>query len=335
MGFFDQETKFFYDLTPDRILDAVEAAGFRSTGYSLQLNSMENRVYEVGVDVEDYTLPPRHPSRFRVAKFYRPGRWSKEQILEEHEFLLDLSKEELPVVTPVKFKDGGTLGIAPGTDLFFSLFDKIGGRLNPEPSDEDLERIGRLLARTHIVGATKNAKHRLSLTPTTYGLNNLEVLLKLGVIPPEISPAYESAVKNLCRLSEPLFKTAALQRIHGDCHVGNVLWGTEGPFLVDFDDMVNGPCVQDLWLLAPGEDDESRVQFDIIVESYESIRKFDRSTLRLVSPLRALRFVHFNAWIAKRWDDPAFQRAFPHFGKDGYWAGQLADLRDELAQFDE
>lgn len=330
MSFFSNETKFFYELTPDRILDAVEAGGLKPTGYTLQLNSMENRVFEVGVEVDDYTLPPRHPSRFRVIKFYRPGRWSKEQILEEHEFLSDLKDEDLSVGAPMVLKNGSTVERSAETDLLFAIFEKIGGRLNPEPQDEDLERIGRLIARVHLVGARKEARHRLALTPASYGLENLDVLLKLKAIEPQLESTYARAVEELVRKSEPLFKGVQYQRIHGDCHLGNVLWGSTGPFLVDFDDMVSGPCAQDLWLIAPGDDLEAKTQLDIIVEAYESIKKFDRRTLKLIPCLRALRFVHFNAWIAKRWQDPAFKRAFPHFDSSGYWSEQLGQLKDEI-----
>lgn len=329
MSDLQEETQYFFELTPERILTAVERSGIRCTGRILTLNSMENRVYEAEIETEDSEV--KSPSdRFRVVKFYRPGRWTKEQILEEHRFLLDLRAQDIPVVAPLAFSGGDTLQKADEIGIYYAVFPKCGGRMPEEMNDEQLEITGRLLARVHNVGAAREAEHRISLTPETYGLKNLEYLLSAGTIVTEVVQQYEETVRNICDAARPLFKKVKLQRIHGDCHLANILWGREGPFLVDFDDMVCGPCVQDLWLILPGRDEEARRQMQVLLAAYESMRRFDRESLGMIESLRALRIIHFSAWIAKRWKDPAFQRAFPDFGSSRYWYEQLQCLREQL-----
>jgi Ser/Thr protein kinase RdoA (MazF antagonist) len=325
----DESTKFFNELTPDRILDAVERSlGVRCTGRAMALNSMENRVYELELELDE---PPRNPSaRFRIAKFYRPGRWSETQIREEHQFLADLQELEIPAVAPLAFVDGDTLHRLPDVGLWYAVFPKIGGRSPDELSDDQLAQVGRLLARMHNVGASRPAPHRIALTPETYGLTNLRYLVDGNALPPELRPSYVATVESICSLTAPWFADAGQQRIHGDCHLGNLLSGRDGLFFVDFDDMVRGPAVQDLWLLVPGRDEEAQRQLQVMIAAYEMMRPFDRRSLRLIEALRALRFVHFSAWIARRWQDPAFPRAFPHFGSGRYWGEQLADLREQL-----
>ena len=325
------ETRYFFELTPAKILDSVEEFGFRCPGRVTQLNSMENRVYEVEIELSDPSALKSPSDRFKIVKFYRPGRWSKEQILEEHEFLYDLERAEIPVVVPLKDSDGSSLRKMGEMEIYFTVFPKIGGRSPDELNDEQAERIGRLLARLHSVGAGKDADHRIKLNPEVYGRTNLAYLREAKLIPGELEASYQRVVEEICTFSEPLFKNVRLQRIHGDLHFGNVLWGTEGPFLVDFDDMVRGPCVQDLWLMVPGRDAYAQRTMDAILAGYEQIRDFDRSSLVLIEPLRALRFIHFSAWIGRRWHDPAFQRVFPHFGTPGYWREQVADLQDQLS----
>jgi Ser/Thr protein kinase RdoA (MazF antagonist) len=330
-----KETEFFYELTPDRILDAVEETGLRCTGRCLTLYAMENRVYEVEIEVDDPKALPNVSDRFRVAKFYRPGRWSKEQIEEEHAFLRELKAADIPVVAPVPLADGSTVGTMPGSGIFFAIFPRQGGRSPDEFTDDQLERIGRLLARVHAVGAERPAKHRLSLTPESYGLKNLEFLRASRSLPNEVEYQYVKVVEELVKEITPLFKGIKTQRIHGDCHVGNLLANDHGLFLIDFDDMVAGPCVQDLWLLIPGQDQEARAQHEMLLDGYTQMRRFDRKELQLIEPLRALRFVHFAAWIAKRWTDPAFPRAFPQFGTVAYWQGQVGDLQMQLQKIRE
>jgi Ser/Thr protein kinase RdoA (MazF antagonist) len=331
----DETTRFFFELTPDRVLDAVEAAGLRCTGRCMALNSFENRVYDVELESDE------GKSRV-VVKFYRPGRWTSEQILEEHEFLRDLKNAEIPAIAPLPFPDaspqaqatvpgaaGPTLRSTP-SGIWYSLFPKVGGRAPDEFSDEQLLRIGRLLARVHGVGASKPAPHRIRINPATYGWANLEYLLK-NWVPAEYAQRYGSTVRSLLSLTEPWFASAPQQRLHGDCHPGNLLLNGEGHFFfLDFDDMVVGPPVQDVWLLVPGRDNESKAQREVLLEGYAEMRAFDRSTLRLLEPLRALRFIHYTAWIARRWADPAFPAAFPEFGSHAYWADETADLEEQL-----
>ncbi len=325
----EKETHYFFELTPDRILNAVEALGLECTGRCLTLNSMENRVYEVEIIIEDEEI--RNPSdKFRIVKFYRPGRWSEAQIQEEHQFLLDLQAEEIPVIAPVVFEDGKTLHRMTEIDIWYTIFPKMGGRNPDELTDPQVEQIGRLLARMHNVGAVREAPHRIQLTPETYGLQNLEYLLASGLLPMDIESRYRSTVEEICEISAPWFSNAEVHRIHGDCHMGNLLWGRQGPFWVDFDDMVRGPCVQDIWLICPGRDDWAIRQRNLLIDAYDTMRPFPYQTLRLIEPLRALRFVHFNAWIGKRWSDPAFPRSFGHYGTPVYWLSELNNLQDQL-----
>lgn len=324
----ERETQYFYEITPDVVLGSVELAlGRRCTGRIMALNSMENRVYEVELESDD----PKAADRFVIAKFYRPGRWSAAQIGEEHSFLAELVSNEVPVIAPLKSSDGTTLHQVKDVPILFTLFAKARGRTPQELEPGAFAQVGRLLARMHAVGASRPANERVRLTPTTYGTNNLQVLLEGDWIPAEIRTAYVQVVEDIVTHSEPLFAGAKMQRIHGDCHLGNLLWSHEGFFWVDFDDMVVGPPVQDVWLLLPGRDEYAREALDGLLDAYESMWDFDRSTLALIEPLRALRFVHFSAWIAKRWQDPYFPRAFPHFNTGRYWYEQLNDLREQLS----
>ena len=322
------ETRYFYELTPDRILDAVEACGLRCTGRCLALNSMENRVYQVEVEVDE--TGGGLGNRFRVVKFYRPGRWNEEQILEEHQFLRDLAEHEIPVVPPVALSGGRTLARVGDLNIWCAVFPRVGGRIPEEPDRDQLEQLGRLIARVHAVGAERQAPHRVRLDPQSYGLDDLASLLEADVVPPGLRDRYRMVVERLCEITALWFERSAYQRIHGDCHLGNVLWGRDGAFLVDFDDMVRGPCVQDLWLLVPGRDEAARQQREILLSAYEQLRELDRASLRLIEPLRALRIVHFSAWIARRWSDPAFPRVFPDFGSERYWSEELSTLQELL-----
>ncbi|MCB0332180.1 MAG: serine/threonine protein kinase [Bdellovibrionales bacterium] len=326
----DESTKFFYELTPHTILDAVEEIGVRCTGRALALNSMENRVYEVEVEVDD---PQTFQSRFdayRVVKFYRPGRWSREQILEEHEFLFELAANDIPVVCPIRFSDGSSLRELANKEIYYAVFPKVGGRNLDELNREQLQAVGRLLARMHNVGASHGAKQRLALTTKTYGEESLELLLRSEHFPSELHESFSHLVRSLCTITESLLRDFPSQRVHGDFHVGNVLWVDERCFVVDFDDMVVAPPVQDIWLIQPGRDSYALEQRDVLLEAYETLRNFDRSSLVLIEPLRALRIIRFSAWIAQRWSDPAFPRVFHEFGTPKYWREQIGALQEQL-----
>jgi Ser/Thr protein kinase RdoA (MazF antagonist) len=313
----------FFALTPDRILDAVEFVGRRATGYALALNSLENRVYEI--EYED-------GSRL-VAKFYRPGRWSPQSILDEHAFLAELQAAEVPVVPPLALAaDGRTLGelTVEGGVIWFAVFDKVRGRAPEELDDDQLRQLGRLVARLHHVGSAHAAPARPRLDPDSYGGASLRILLGddplSGFVPPELKSRFGAAGRAIVDACARRWSELETIRIHGDCHLGNLLWGSSGPFFLDFDDFVHGPPVQDLWLMVPGRDDEADRQRALLVEGYDTMRRFDRRSLRWVEPLRALRILRYAAWIAQRWKDPAFPRAFPDWDEQRTWTREVAEL---------
>ena len=304
----------FFALTPDRVLDAVEVGGLRCTGRCLPMRAFENRVYEVELDDE----------RRLIVKFYRPGRWSREAILDEHAFLAELEAAELPAVPPMDLGTGATLAEIDG--IFYAAFPKVRGRTLDEADDERLRRIGRLIGRMHAIGAARDAPHRPRLTVERYVHEPLEVLKVAGVISVAFAGRYRDVALKIAEAAAPLLSRARAQRIHGDLHWGNMLWGTDGPILLDFDDFLVGPPVQDLWLLARGGSEEARKARDQLVEGYELFREFDRSTLVLCEPLRAMRIIYMSAWIARRWDDPSFRTGFPAFGTDAYWSTEYEEL---------
>jgi Ser/Thr protein kinase RdoA (MazF antagonist) len=325
-----QETQYFYSLTPERILDAVERSlGVRCTGRSMAHASMENRVYEIELDLEDRR--PRSLEHLVIAKFYRPGRWTREQILEEHRFLQALEAEEIPVVAPKLFVDGATLHTLPDAPIHYAVFPKVGGRSPQELQVEELEQIGRLLARMHNVGQSMQVGHRLKLTPDLYLHRNLQYLLEAHLIPETYrSPFHDLGHRLLERMKQQFLGVDSIQ-IHGDCHLGNLLQNGPHFFWLDFDDTLLGPAVQDLWLLLPGRDAYAKQMLQHVLAAYEQMRPFPHDSLRLIESLRALRMIHFAAWIGHRRDDPAFQRAFPDYGTDRYWGQLYRDLADQEA----
>jgi Ser/Thr protein kinase RdoA (MazF antagonist) len=319
----------FFALTPERILDAVELVGRRATGYALALNSLENRVYEA--ELEDGARV--------VAKFYRPGRWSREAIADEHRFLAELHAAEVPVVAPLVVDNAGnTLGDlhVDGGAIHFALFAKTRGRPPEDLSDDQLRQLGRLIARLHNVGDAHPAPARPRLDPEYYGAHSLRVLLGEDAlsswVPPELRARFAAAGEAIVAACARRWDELECIRIHGDCHAGNLLWGSAGPFFLDFDDFLHGPPVQDLWLLAPGRDDEAERQRELLVAGYETMRRFDRRSLDFVEPLRALRILRYAAWIAQRWRDPAFPRAFPDWEDNRSWHRELAELEEQRAR---
>lgn len=325
------ETKHFYDLKPEHVLDAAESLGYITTGRVLTLNSMENRVYEVEIELDSCSDNPS--DHFKIFKFYRPGRWTKEQIQDEHDFLWDLKDHELTVIAPEKFNNHTIFTNAQG--IYFSSFPKQGGRLCDEWTDDRLEQMGRLLARLHNIGKVKKAQHRIELNINNYGANNLHYLLSNNVIPSQYRSSYETLANSIFKTSEQLFSNISFQRVHGDCHHGNTLLGSHGLFLIDFDDMVMGPKVQDIWMVTPGRDDYSINQRNILISAYQSMSEFDHRELKLIEPLRALRMIHFSSWIAHRIEDNSFKRVFTNFGTDQYWEKELFDLKQQLALIQE
>lgn len=317
----------FDALAPEDVMDAVERAGGRCTGRYLVMNSYENRVYRFEMEDDD---PPV------IAKLYRPGRWSRAALAEEHGFLAELEEDGIPVAAPLPL-DGApaetpTIGETHG--LLYAVFPLIRGRAPQELGDGQIRTLGRLLARLHNVGTRTEAPHRPTLSPATYGRGNLELLLEHDLLPPEVRDVYAGTIDALLTRIEPMFLGVPNHRIHGDCHLANLVWTDDGPAFLDFDDMLVGPAVQDVWMLCPSYDEEGRRQRDVLVDAYVEHRDFDRAWLRLVEPLRALRFVHYATWIARRWSDPLFQRTFNEFGTLRYWQKEVNDLREQIARLD-
>lgn len=311
-------------LSPDTILSAVEGVGFECDGSIIALASYENRVYQLGT-----------PDGFIVAKFYRPQRWSNDAILEEHRFALELNDEDIPVVPPI-VTNGATLHEHEG--YRFALFERRGGRW-PELSTPD-ERIwmGRVIGRIHAFGALEPFRHRATLSVETLGWQAVEDVQKSGFVPPHLTDSYASIATDALDAVERRFDDAGAYRtlrIHGDCHPGNVLWTDGGPHFVDLDDCVNGPAVQDLWLFLSGSRDDMALQLADLLEGYQQFRDFDYRELHLVEALRTLRIIHYTAWLARRWQDPAFPRAFPWFAEPKYWEDHVLALREQRAALDE
>ena len=312
----------FHKLTPEQVLGAAEVGGRRCTGSFTILNSYENRVYML--EIEDGSSV--------VGKFYRPGRWSRETILDEHAFVRELQDEEIPATAPIELSPGRTLGEVNG--ILYALFPRVRGRVPQELDDEQVRILGRLLARMHAIGARRPAPHRLTLDAETYGRRNLDYLLSHDLIPAEARDAYVATVHALLERIRFHFTDVPLHRIHGDCHAGNLVWTGNGPAFLDFDDMVNGPAAQDVWMLVPSYDDEGRRQRELLIDAYRMFREFPAEWLRQIEPLRALRYIHYATWIARRWGDPAFKKTFTWFGTVQYWQREMIDLREQIASID-
>jgi Ser/Thr protein kinase RdoA (MazF antagonist) len=315
----------FSDLSPDCVLDALASIGLYGDGRLLALNSYENRVYQVGIE----------DGKPLVAKFYRPGRWTDAQILEEQAFVAELEEREVPAV-PALVIDGRTLHEFQG--FRFAVFPRHGGRA-PELDDPAvLEWTGRFIGRIHAAGAAKPFAVRPALDVATFGTEPRDWLLAHDFLPPELVTPWKSVVDQALEGVARCYERAgdvSLIRLHGDCHGGNVLWTDAGPHFVDFDDARTGPAVQDLWMMLSGERKDMVRQMGDILAGYEDIREFDPRELYLVEALRTLRLIHYSAWLARRWDDPAFPAAFPWFNTQRYWQDRILELREQIALMDE
>jgi len=313
----------FYGLLPDAVLDAVEQSGHRATGRVSALNSLENRVYDVELE----------GGRRVIAKFYRPGRWARDTILDEHRLLAALADHEVAVAPPLPFPDGDTLA-RTADGIFLALFPRAGGRDPDAIEPPDLGELGQLLARIHNVAASLDLGHRPVLSPATYGTAGLDVLLGGGFVPSALEARYADAVRRLVAVGERRFAGVRVSPVHADCHRGNLLTrmdrGRRVWVFLDFDDMAIAPAVQDLWLLLPARPADCPEHVDAFVAGYERFRAFDARTLGLVEVLRGLRYVRYAAWVASRWQDPAFPRAFPGWGTERYFSEQIADLHEQL-----
>jgi len=316
----------FSALSPDLVLNAMTNVGLSSDGRLLALNSYENRVYQVGIE----------NAATVVTKFYRPSRWTDDAILEEHRFIEDLADNEIPVVPPLRLIGTQTLNHLDG--FRFSVFPKQGGRVPEIDSRDKLEWMGRFIGRIHALGATQPYAHRPALTIETFGTVPRDYLLDHHFLPDDIEPAYRAAVEQALVSVHHCMERAgsvATLRLHGDCHPGNVLWTPDGPHFVDFDDSRMGPAVQDLWMLLAGERVERTRQMGALLAGYECFYDFNPRELHLIEALRTLRLIHYAAWIARRWQDPAFPIAFPWFNTQRYWQDRVLELREQIALMDE
>jgi Ser/Thr protein kinase RdoA (MazF antagonist) len=312
-------------LTPDTVLDALDSVGLRGDGRLLALNSYENRVYQVWME----DGPPL------VAKFYRPARWSDAAILEEHAFTRELFERELPVVTAAAV-GGRVLNEFRG--FRFAVFPKRGGRAPELEDPKTLEWMGRFLGRIHAIGALAPFADRPSIGIPSFGEEPRDFLLAHGFLPADLVDTWtrvvELALDGIRRCYDRAGAVRML-RLHGDCHAGNVLWTDDGPHFVDFDDSRMGPAVQDLWMLLSGDRAAMNGQLTDLLAGYEDFFEFDARELNLVEALRTLRMIHYSAWLARRWDDPAFPAAFPWFNTPRYWQNQILELREQVGLLDE
>lgn len=326
----EQQEHPFAQLTPDFILDALDSVGLCGDGRLLALNSYENRVYQVGIE-EGAPL---------IVKFYRSARWSDAAILEEHAFVQSLADQEVPVVPAMHMTENRTLHDFNG--FRFSVFSRRGGRAPELDNADTLAWLGRFIGRIHAVGAQAPYQVRPTLDIDSFGVEPSEYLLNCGFIPMELEGVYCGVIAQALEGVQRCFeRTGHIKqlRLHGDCHVGNVLWtdgeGDRGPHFVDFDDSRMGPAIQDLWMLLSGERAEMTRQLSDLLEGYECFCDFNPAELHLIEALRTLRLIHYSAWLARRWDDPAFPAAFPWFNTQRYWQDRILELREQISLMDE
>jgi len=316
----------FQSLSPEVILQSLESIGFEPTGRCVPLNSVENRVYDI--EVEGNT-------RY-VVKYYRPGRWTKSQIQEEHDFLYELVQAEIPVLAPIKNTKHESIHFFDG--VYFAIWPLRTGRIIEEIAEEDMIQLGRLIGRIHMVGKTKKVISRPTLDIKHYANVALQIIEDGGWISNQnLLKRYQSASKITFDTYESILKSSAVpfQRIHGDCHKGNLLYSGDGFSILDFDDFIEGPVVQDFWMLLPFGGKREEYERELFFEGYREFCDFSTSWLSLIEPLRGIRYIHYAAWIAKRWQDPSFPNLFPHFGTEEYWEGETKDLEKMGKTFEE
>lgn len=310
----------YAELHPSLILDAIESTGLRCSGSLFALNSYENRVYQVGIE----------DSQPLIAKFYRPLRWTTAAILEEHLFSKELIDLEIPIIAPLA-TDGKTLHEYQG--FRFAVFPRQSGRALELENLDQLEWMGRFIGRLHAVGACKDYQHRPRLDITTYGIIPHQYLIENHFIPDFLQATYRATTDALLeKMTQIVASVGNIRyiRLHGDCHAGNVLWNDEGPHIVDLDDSLMGPAIQDMWMMLSGDPEQIEIQIQCILEGYTEFHDFNYREIRLIEVLRTLRLIQYSAWLAKRWDDPAFPLAFPWFNTPHYWQTYVEDLKEQL-----
>jgi len=311
----------FSGLDPDTILDALETQGIFLQSGLLALNSYENRVYQFQAD----------DNKRYVVKFYRPARWTDAQILEEHNFAQELANSEIPVVAPLAL-NGKTLH--HHGDYRFTIFPSVGGRQFENDNLDQLEWMGRFIGRIHRVSQAKTFKQRPDIDTQSYLDEPRQVLENSTLLPDHLKTAFFAILNPVITAASSAYKTTDVIRLHGDCHPGNILW-RDGPTFVDLDDCRMGPAIQDLWMMLSGDRQQQLLQLDTLIEAYEEFQPFNTNQLALIEPLRAMRMVHYMAWLSRRWEDPAFPRAFPWFADDKYWEGQILALKEQLSAMQE
>ncbi len=311
----------FSGLSPDLILDAIESIGIRVESGLLALNSYENRVYQfIAQDQQRY-----------VVKFYRPQRWSQAQIQEEHDFSMELAAHEIPVVAPLQHHQQS---LHSYKGYYFALFNSVGGRQFEVDNLDQLEWMGRFIGRIHAVAKSQKFVHRPSLTVNEHLIQPEQTLRTSALIPSHLHQAFFTILEQVIELTQQRYFTCSTIRLHGDCHPGNILW-RDGPTFVDLDDCRSGPAIQDLWMMLSGDRHQQFMQMDTLVCAYEEFASFDNTQLALIEPLRAMRMIHYMAWLSKRWQDPAFPQAFPWFGEDKYWEQQILALKEQFSALNE
>jgi len=311
----------FSGLDPDTILDALETQGIFLQSGLLALNSYENRVYQFQAD----------DNKRYVVKFYRPARWTDAQILEEHSFAQELADSEIPIVAPLAL-NGKTLH--HHGDYRFTVFPSVGGRQFENDNLDQLEWMGRFIGRIHRVSQAKTFKQRPDIDTQSYLDDPRQVLENSTLLPNHLKTAFFAILNPVITAASSAYKATDVIRLHGDCHPGNILW-RDGPTFVDLDDCRMGPAIQDLWMMLSGDRQQQLLQLDTLIEAYEEFQPFNTNQLALIEPLRAMRMVHYMAWLSRRWEDPAFPRAFPWFADDKYWEGQILALKEQLSAMQE
>ncbi|MFW2373026.1 MAG: serine/threonine protein kinase [Gammaproteobacteria bacterium] len=317
----DPAEQDFAALTPDTIIEATESLGLSCDARIFPLNSYENRVYQIGLDEQ---LPV-------IGKFYRPHRWSNEQILEEHSFTQALADLEIPVVPPLQFDQQSLFEFR---HYRFALYPRQGGRSPELDNPDNLRWLGRFIGRIHAMAGSQQFQYRPSIDLASFAIEPSQFLLSEQFIPDYLEPAYRTLVDDLIQLIKQRLDSVSYRsiRLHGDCHPGNILWTDQGPHFVDFDDSRMGPAIQDLWMLLSGHDDEQRQQLDILLDGYYEFADMNPAETRLIEALRSLRLIHYAGWLARRWSDPTFPLNFPWFNTPNYWEQHILELREQYAQ---
>jgi Ser/Thr protein kinase RdoA (MazF antagonist) len=315
----------YYQLTPSAVIDAVESTGKLSDSRILALNSYENRVYQVGIEDQSPV----------IAKFYRPGRWSDEQIIEDHQFSQELLDNEIPVVAPLQNEDGQTLFVHG--QFRFCLYPRVGGHAPELDNLDTIYRLGQFMGRIHAVGKTRPFQHRIKFSMEHMIGENAEFIAK-NFMPAELLPAYSSLIDDILPKLQEIWSTLDASshiRLHGDCHSGNILWRDDSPTFVDFDDAMSGPAIQDLWMFLSGDRNSQLAQLSELAEGYDMFDSFPTKQLPLIETLRTMRIIYHSAWLARRWEDPAFKHSFPWFNTQRYWSDHILTLREQQSALQE